>query len=238
MPVGAVYLGPGLSPALASNRHLFDKNPFGLPHVVVFQTSVQLPSPARRCTLAYHALDLLLQPPVTQMAHDPKAVANFFLDCAKEDGEALTPMKLVKLVYLAHGWNLGLTKSLLITEHAEAWRYGPVVPSIYHDLKEFGNSAVTRYARWSDWNEGSPEFREPKLTTASDETLSILKQVWSVYKRFTARQLSALTHQPGTPWYVTWNDLGGKDRLGTDISDHLIEGHYADRVAKSQPAAS
>ena len=84
------------------------------------------------------------------MSHDPKAVANYFLDCAKEDGESLTLLKLVKLVYLAHGWHLGLTGDPLIKENVEAWRYGPVVPSIYHDLKIFGNNAITRYASWPD----------------------------------------------------------------------------------------
>jgi len=170
------------------------------------------------------------------MAHDPKAVANFFLDCATEDGEVLSPMKIVKLVYLAHGWTLGLTEKPLIKENAEAWRYGPVIPSIFHDFKEFGNKNITRLAQWPVWNEGTVEQRQPKLTTASDETIAIIRQVWNVYKRFTARQLSSLTHQKDTPWYITWNTLGGKERLGTDIPDDIIQEHYADRVKESQAA--
>lgn len=102
--------------------------------------------------------------------HDPKAVANYILDCGKEDGETLSPMKLIKLVYLAHGWNLGLTGEPLITEHVQAWRYGPVIPSIYHDFKEYGNQVVTRYARWPEWANGVAAFVSPQLTTASDET--------------------------------------------------------------------
>jgi len=166
------------------------------------------------------------------MAHDPKAVANFFLDCAKEDGETLTPMKLVKMVYLAHGWTLGLTSEPLIKENAEAWKYGPVIPSLYHDFKEFGNHSIDRYARWPEWQGDEVVLQSPKLQHDS-APISILKKVWNVYKRYTARQLSDMTHREGTPWHKTWYQLGGNERLGTDIPDDLIKKHYAKLVKEA-----
>lgn len=168
------------------------------------------------------------------MAHDPKAVANYILECAQEDGEKISPMKLLKLTYLAHGWTLGLTGQPLITEHPEAWRYGPVIPSLYHDFKEYGHSPVDRWARWPDWSGDVPTYTVPKLSHASDMILSIIQKVWSTYKRYSGEQLSALTHQKGTPWYITWHEKGGKDRLGTDIADDLIQSHYEDRVRSTK----
>lgn len=159
-------------------------------------------------------------------AHDPKAVANYLLDCAREDGEVVSPMKLIKLAYLSHGWHLALTGQPLLRENVEAWRYGPVIPSIYHDIKSFGGSAVADYLTWPDRNGGEVQWVAPKLATASENTLAIVKRVWQTYKRYSATQLSAMTHQPGTPWHVTWYDRGGKDRLGTDISDDLIRDHF------------
>lgn len=160
------------------------------------------------------------------MAHDSKAVANYLLDCAREDGETLSPMKLIKLVYLCHGWNLGLTGEPLIRENVEAWRYGPVIPSLYHDLKEFGNQPVTRYASWPVWQGAGASIQEPKLTTATPETIALLRKVWQEYKPYSAVDLSAMTHQPGTPWYVTWHERGGSSRLGQDIDDNLIRDHF------------
>ena len=58
---------------------------------------------------------------------DPKAVANKFLELGERDGVSdITPMKLLKLVYIAHGWHLALSegKKPLVNEASEAWKYG------------------------------------------------------------------------------------------------------------------
>ena len=49
-----------------------------------------------------------------------------------------TPMHVLKLTYLCHGWMLGIYDHALINEPVEAWQYGPVVPSLYHKYKKFG----------------------------------------------------------------------------------------------------
>lgn len=53
------------------------------------------------------------------MTVEALAIANEFIDLAAEREEQLTPMKLQKLVYYAHGWWLGLTSQPL------AWRGNP-----------------------------------------------------------------------------------------------------------------
>ena len=51
-------------------------------------------------------------------------IANYFLDRAQQ-GDAITQMKVQKLVYFAHWWHLGITKNPLIRYQVEAWSYGP-----------------------------------------------------------------------------------------------------------------
>jgi uncharacterized phage-associated protein len=73
------------------------------------------------------------------MTHNPIAIANYFIELAK----FITPMKLQKLVYFAHGWCLALADKPLINEKIEAWQYGPVVSSLYREFKKYGNEGIT-----------------------------------------------------------------------------------------------
>ena len=82
-----------------------------------------------------------------RMAFSPAAVANFFLDLAAERGAPLSPMKLQKLVYFAHGWSLAIYGRPLINEQVEAWKFGPVIRSLYHRVKAFGNQPIAGRVR-------------------------------------------------------------------------------------------
>ena len=75
-----------------------------------------------------------------------KAVANHFLDLAERDGTTLNPMKIQKLVYIAHGWHLAIMEKPLIHESVEAWTYGPVIPDLYHEFKRWGNEGIRKRA--------------------------------------------------------------------------------------------
>ena len=88
------------------------------------------------------------------MSYPAKAVANYFIDIARCEGEQLSPMKIQKLVYFAHGWYLALYDEPLLDEKIEAWRYGPVVPSLYHEFKRYGSGTIERYAIDFEANNG------------------------------------------------------------------------------------
>ena len=42
------------------------------------------------------------------MTYNPTTVANYFIDKYSKTGD-LTPMKIIKLTYIAYGWYLALT---------------------------------------------------------------------------------------------------------------------------------
>ena len=77
------------------------------------------------------------------MPYKPKDIADYFLLKGADDAN-MTPMKLIKLVYIAHGWSLGLYNKTLINEQPQAWKFGPVIPSLYDEFKEFGNKKIER----------------------------------------------------------------------------------------------
>lgn len=165
----------------------------------------------------------------TVMGYDPKSIANVFLALAEAAGKRLTPLQLIKLVYIAHGWYLALTSKPLIRETPQAWQYGPVVPSLYQEFKEFGNSPITR--RCEKFAFGTPSELPPD---GEDGGLHrFLQKIWNVYGKYTGAQLSTLTHQVGTPWHDVWYNQGGKDRHGADIPNDLIRAHYQELKAKN-----
>lgn len=140
-------------------------------------------------------------------------VAAYFLRRANEEGKVLTPMQVQKLVYLAHGWHLAITGEPLINEQVEAWQYGPVIPSLYHEYKKFGAQPITVAS--------VHDFHPP------DDLRPILEKVWEVYKDFTGSQLSAMTHKRGTPWRQVIAKYSGRSiPMGTDIPREDIEAHF------------
>lgn len=149
------------------------------------------------------------------------SVANYFIGKAQNEGVRVTPMKLLKLVYIAHGWALGLYGTPLIGEEVQAWKYGPVVPSVYDDFRHYGRGAIERQkAIWTE--EG--ELAVPSVT--DPDTQQLLDSVWDAYKHLDGFQLSDITHEPNTPWDIVWNKLGGCNSRGAVIPPATIQEHY------------
>ena len=169
------------------------------------------------------------------MSYSAKSIANYFLELAEKHNAELTPMKLQKLVYYAHGWNLAITQEPLINEQIEAWSYGPVIPSLYHEFKEFGNQAIDRPAVNFDWN--SQGYSQSVPTIDKEEsgekirfTRDLLNKIWAVYGEYTPFQLSNLTHEPGTPWDQVSKMYNGHLPRATDIPRDLIREYFLNQA--------
>lgn len=146
-------------------------------------------------------------------------VANFFVKKSLQENKVITPMKVIKLTYIAHGWYLGLVENPLLDENAEAWMYGPVVPSVYHAFKNYRKGNIDKLA---------PEGVYPpsQEIDRNEFTKKFLETIWEKYKEYDGTQLSELTHKPNTPWDIVWNLQNGKSRANAQIPDTIIKEHY------------
>lgn len=174
------------------------------------------------------------------MAYDAAAVANYFLLLAEKQGKDLDPMKLQKLVYFAHGWYLALRKEPLIKDRVEAWEYGPVIPSLYHQFKVFGNGTIKNRALVTKFDAGMFRLKTPSVDEQGDTETniyakSLLDRIWEVYGGLTAIQLSNMTHEPGSPWEITWNRNPGQRHVV--IPDELIMADFERRLQENDNAA-
>ena len=142
-------------------------------------------------------------------------VANCFLQRDFEDGYAsITPMKLQKLIYILNGWHLAVTGGPVVREPFRAWQYGPVEPGLYRLLKHYGNKPISEYL--TTYEDG--ESNAYVVAKGNTDFYELLNIVIKKYMALGALRLSALTHQPCTPWD---NTTRGGAIDNADIMNHF-----------------
>ncbi|MBY0545082.1 MAG: DUF4065 domain-containing protein [Gammaproteobacteria bacterium] len=133
-------------------------------------------------------------------------------------------MKLIKLIYFAYGWHLAIVGKRLINEPVCAWRYGPVIESVYQDFKKYGNGPITE-----ETSNRIDDKQVGQLMT-DEVALALLDKIWDVYGVYDGIQLSNLTHEPDSPWYEAWHAQKGKSHHNFNIDDQLIKAYFDKRV--------
>ena len=85
----------------------------------------------------------------------------------------------------------------LICEDVEAWKYGPVIPSICHTLKKFkrGTIAPKKYPI------ASIEFKDKSNNERlfGENEIEIMNIVLEVYNSLSISKLIAITHKKNSP---------------------------------------
>ena len=147
-------------------------------------------------------------------------IANYFLQKCWDEDRDLSPMHVIKLVYLANGWHLGVQGKPLICDRIRAWQYGPVIPELYLQINQYGGGPIT--ARVT-----SP-FATVNNEVLDEAEQSFLDTIWEHYRDFSALELSALTHRKGTPWYHAKRGHSSRDLASRSvpISSRVIKDFY------------
>ncbi len=120
-------------------------------------------------------------------------------------------------MYIAHGWHLAHHDEPLVgDEYAEAWKYGPVYSSLYHEFKYRGGLPILELA--TDFDDGLKRF-VPKIQKDDKQTPKLLDKIWEKYGGASGTQLSTLCHLPGTPWDKAWQKAEGRKNAHIDEND-------------------
>ena len=110
--------------------------------------------------------------------YEANNVAKWLLSEAKQQGIAMTHMKLQKLLYYVQAYHIGMTGEPLFSNDIEAWTHGPVVPDVYAIYSKYGSS----------------EISEADDITPPDDIRSLIVAVFHDKGRYTAYTLSGMTH--------------------------------------------
>jgi uncharacterized phage-associated protein len=176
------------------------------------------------------------------VAYSANAIANDLLTLAEQEHTPVSAMKLQKLMYYAQGWSLAIADEPILNEQIEAWKWGPVIRSVYHQFKEFGDSPITRKVQILRFArvDGKLKLRATVPTIEREErdpqklefTKALLAKVWDTYKQYTPTQLSNMTHAEGSPWDQIVKRYAGSPPKGTDIPQSVIK-RYFKRAAQA-----
>jgi len=151
-------------------------------------------------------------------------IADDILKLAKQQGRSLTPMQVMKLTYIAYGWFLAMNGDRLFDDRIEAWKYGPVIPNLYHATKHFGRNPI-------------PTNLVSDAPISRIDLSVFLESIVQNYSAYDGIALSNLTHRPGTPWQRVFKP----NEMGIQIPDEFIREHYQqaldDRQARSTATA-
>lgn len=163
------------------------------------------------------------------MPHSSLAIANEFIrrGLSQNGSGALTQMQVQKLVYLAHAWTLASLEEPLIEDPVEAWKFGPVIRKLYSALSRYGRDKITREICWG---EDTPFYRGDDGDVAQEELTpfeeSVVDLIWETYGGYPAFKLSALTHEPDSPWSQTYDE--SSNRI---IPESLIKEYFKEKLA-------
>jgi uncharacterized phage-associated protein len=148
-------------------------------------------------------------------------IAKEFVNMGIEAGDPVTQMKLQKMVYFAQGLHLALHQEILCNEPFFAWKFGPVIPSIYQLYKKWGSSAIIEKPLSSDsGNPNNPDV----LTSAERETIDY---TWEITKNLDGITLSNWSHAANSPWAQAY--AKGEN---TVISNSLIKEYFEQNLIK------
>lgn len=155
------------------------------------------------------------------------SVANYFVDKSLNGTKDLKPLKLMKLVYIAHGYMLALLGYSVFNERfdkVEAWKFGPVIPSVYHSFKQYGNKPITeKTGGFVDVQIKNEEFVvdyiEPSLL--DEDAKLVCDLVWKIYDNYSDSSLVTMLHSVGTPWKDVY-----VEGMNNPIPDDLTKAYY------------
>ena len=144
---------------------------------------------------------------------------------------SMTSLQVIKTAYIAHGYSLAALDVPLVREKAQAWRYGPVFPSIYFALRD-NESDPIQSLEYCGTEFDKPEFGDRLdffKSRIDEKRREILDAVIGVYGKLSGNRLIALTHASDTPWKKHYRPRA----FHTIIPDEETKQYYKKKIGRA-----
>lgn len=147
----------------------------------------------------------------------PAHVANYVLWLAEKLGvNDMTSLKLMKIVYISYAWYLCMYDKEMFSERPQAWKFGPVFPSLYHALRASGDRPIDDYVAISEPGKESEEVI-PIIPEDDNAALLIAINAFYAYKDKTGDELSDMTHRADGAWKSAFKEGLYSDMMNQEL---------------------
>lgn len=141
-------------------------------------------------------------------------VARYIVNYSNDKEYVITNLRLQKLLYFVQAYYLAFTdsKEPCFDDEIEAWDFGPVVPSAYHEFKIYGSGNIPKinsFISFDDqdvWNSEREVFNEDKIP---EDDREIIESVVDQFANYSTTDLVSLTHRQ-KPWKNAYRNSGNR----------------------------
>ena len=131
-------------------------------------------------------------------------VSRYIIKYSNEKEYGISSLKLQKVLYFVQAYFL-ISKpdeSPCFRERIEAWDFGPIVPEVYCEYKQYGSSNIPTVLSFIDidennlWNSKRVKYHDTSIDSDDKE---LIRAVVDKFSDFTATDLVKITHRQA-PW--------------------------------------
>lgn len=154
------------------------------------------------------------------MKISPLNVTKYILFKCSFFGDVITNLKMQKLLYYVYVWCLIKNDVSIFEEKFQAWPNGPVLKTIYDELKQYGGTPID-----PDYSAVTSKESLRSLEASLGDYKETIDEVFEKYGSLPAFQLVALTHQENA-WLNARKGLNIDERSVNVLSDDDILSQY------------
>ena len=140
--------------------------------------------------------------------YDARTIADYVIAYYEKTDWVVSNLKLQKVLYFLQAQYLVSCNKKLFDDEIEAWGFGPVVPSVYHEYKIFGSASI-------------PGFNK-KMPRIAKEDAVIINEMLEHLRNMSSTYLTQLTIRQ-TPWIRNYSSYCTRTIPAIEIRDYFKE---------------
>lgn len=152
-------------------------------------------------------------------------LAHIVTHYVNQKGDTVSHKKLQKLLYYVEAWHLVNFRKPILGEEFEAWVHGPVIPQLYHQLKDHGFNNLEVVNNETDTPDQLVE-NIVQQNGLNEDQIGLIYSVLDRYGSLTAFELELISHSEA-PWIEARQNIPPHEPCNNVISKERMLDYYS-----------